>query len=69
MNRLIYLAILAGSLAGCATTHTQYYWGCFDGISAAKFMLNTPAMREPDMVDGFCKVVERNREQKTREKP
>lgn len=63
MSKFIYAAIMAGFLAGCSTTPTQYYQGCFDGISSAKFMFSLPEMKEPEMADYFCKVVERKHDE------
>lgn len=58
-----YFSILFLCLSGCAHV-SEYYRGCVDGVGGMKYMLKTEIMGEPDMVDYYCKVVERNREQK-----
>lgn len=58
MKKLILFFVVL--VSGCATGHTPYYDGCFDGMSGARNMMNTPAMAEPDLVDYYCRVIERN---------
>lgn len=61
MKKLICLFIVL--MSGCATVHTPYYQGCFDGVSGARNMMNNPVMAQPDLVDYYCRVIERNHDQ------
>lgn len=61
--KFILVAILAGLLAGCAST-SEYYKGCVDGVEGMRLQLRNDVMAEPDIVGYYCKVVERNREKR-----
>ncbi|MCX9024632.1 MAG: hypothetical protein OIN85_00885 [Candidatus Methanoperedens sp.] len=60
----ILFALLILVFSGCATTTTEYFKGCVDGVEALKFQLRTPEIANQDIAEYFCKVVERNRKQK-----
>lgn len=71
--KLILVAILAGSLAGCASVQTEYNRGCVDGVEGLRGQLRSEVgaiLAEPDMIGHYCDSVEfRHKQKPVREKP